>query len=77
MSDSNLEKMLKGLLEKVIGEVKFLLRSKEDLKELEPLLEDYEDTLQLGSIISSVAELYFRKVMERLAMTLEDEYRSL
>jgi hypothetical protein len=32
MSDSRLEKVLKGLLEKVIGEVKFLLRSKDDLK---------------------------------------------
>jgi len=32
MADARLERLLKALLEKVIGEVKGLLRSKEDLK---------------------------------------------
>ena len=41
MIDTRLEHLLKGLLEKVIGEVKGLLRSKDDLKELEPILKDY------------------------------------
>jgi|JI9StandDraft_2_1071091.scaffolds.fasta_scaffold1126532_2 hypothetical protein len=61
MADARLERLLKSLLEKVIGEVKGLLRSKDDLKELEPLLKDYEDSVQLIGVITNVADLYFRK----------------
>ena len=61
MTDTRLERQLKGLLEKIIGEVRVLLRNKDDLNELEPLLKDYEDCLQLTGIIGNLIDLYFRK----------------
>lgn len=77
MTDNKLEKVLKTLLERAVSEVKQIMRSKEDLKELEPVLLDYEDSLQLSTILANVIELYFRKVKERLQGIGEDDYRNL
>ncbi|MBS1889813.1 MAG: hypothetical protein JST59_00840 [Actinobacteria bacterium] len=77
MADSRLERHLNSLLEKVISEVRGLLRTNQDLKELEPLLKDYQDALELVGIISNVIDLYFRKVRERLAAPQEEDYRNL